>query len=232
MRAVHEKINGGIMLEAVTEISHVNYSAIAERVVPELLEKSDFGKMDEFFSRISGLSGRTLSAALKFLPQSAKNELAVKLIRGYEKQIIEKANSFFSEKGLDLNVSDISVMRVLENIQIKMYFSEIDYKSLVKAAYPYVSQKLAKDEGHSKIFSLLNMIGGLSGDRAEKIIISFLDILSQEEKDDIAARIISSYKDEIITFINNFAEEKGLVITVASLDVSRVYPPGKPQDLI
>jgi len=209
------------MLQIIIHIFEVDYSAIAEVVVPIILENkkssSNSGKLKTVISKIQNLSGPAVSAALRVLPQNIKDDIAVSIVQNYENQILQKMNDLLAEKQLLLAVKDIEVAKK-DNIEICLIFDEIDYTALISTAYPQIVHRGNTNEKFIKIFSILDKLGNKSTD----VIHATLGVLSQDEKDEIVSCIISAYEQEIITVVNTFATEKKIKVSIGGVEIRKI----------
>jgi hypothetical protein len=209
------------MLKAVISINSVDYSAVAQTVIPIILEKkkaeAGAGKLVTVLSKLKGLSGKTAAAALKVLPQSTKDDIAISVIQSYEEEILDKVNAFMQDKNLHISVSDIHITKT-DTIEIGLSFNQIDYNAVISTSYPLVMARFKANDKFSKLFSVIDKLGDKSAD----LIQATLEVLSQDEKDEIVSCIICAYEQEIVTLVNSLAAENDLKVSVAGFEIKKI----------
>jgi hypothetical protein len=97
------------MLKAVISISGIDYSAVADAVMPAIAGKK--GGESGVLAMLKGLFGKSAATALRFLPQGAKDDLVVGMIRKNRPQIIEKVNGLLKESKVAAAVDCMAVER-------------------------------------------------------------------------------------------------------------------------
>jgi hypothetical protein len=206
------------MLSLIIKISHIDYSAISSKVIPIILENKanveNPGKLIQILSKYKNLSGSTASAALKLLPQNIKDDISLYIIKSYDKQLIDAANNFMRNKQLDIAFKEIMINKT-EVIEVAFNVDSINYNALISTAYPLLINKFSTNSKYDKLFTILEKLDGYS----EKLIQATLETLSQDEKDELAICIISTYEEELISLINALTVEKGLKTTFSGAEV-------------
>lgn len=102
-------------------------------------------------------------------------------------------------------------------IELRVEIDRIDYGSLAQQAIPFAIKRLSVSHGDSKIVQVLQSLGGLPAGAAKLM----LNAMPQETKDAVALAFLQSYKDELAELINNFAEQKGLSLTITDIWADR-----------
>lgn len=100
------------MIELKVKIDEVDYGGVLEKALPEILPrmaKKHGGVMQKVLLELSGKSGEMAKSAVKYLPKSLQDEIAVNLLNTYRDKLIGTLHQFASEQGIALSVSDISV---------------------------------------------------------------------------------------------------------------------------
>jgi len=101
------------MIEIKIQIDEIDYSGAAELAL-DLLEKkmkkgSNTNIFSTLFTKTKGASLLAAKAALKVLPQSKKDELAVELLRHYKEDIATILYRELAKKNLDVTISSINI---------------------------------------------------------------------------------------------------------------------------
>ncbi len=201
------------MIKMIVKITHVDYEAIAGKVIPAMVERmSSQGKLPEPLRKLGHMPAAVISSMLKLLSQSAKDEIAVNLIQSNSQNIIDAANRFMQDRDLPLSVREIQVSK-MEAIYLSLFFDEVDYAALILAAYDSALDKLGQDDKFEKLQRILNHLGNNS----EKLIGAALSSLTQSEADALVAEIIATYENEILTVINKMADDNGLKLTFGEM---------------
>lgn len=206
------------MLQITIHITDVDYSAISSTVVPMVLEAkgqshSD-SKLVSLLSKYKNLSAKTISTALKVLPQNSKDDIAVYLMRLYSAEILNMLNRFLADKEIPMSFREISISKAAD-IECMLALREVDYGQLINAAYPQALSKFGENSKPKKFLSVLESFSGQS----DKIIRAMLEVLSQEEKDEIVSSVISVYEPEILSLVNTLAAEKGIKLSFAGIEL-------------
>ena len=201
------------MIKMIVKITHVDYEAIAGKVIPAMVERmSSQGKLPEPLRKLGHMPSAVVSSMLKLLSQSAKDEIAVNLIQSNSQSIIDSANRFMQDRDLPLAVREIQVSR-LEAIHLSLYFDEVDYAALILAAYDNASENAGQDDKFEKLQRIINHLDK----KSEKLMGAALSSLNQSEADSMVAEIIGTYENEILTVINKMADDNGLKLTFGEI---------------
>lgn len=102
-------------------------------------------------------------------------------------------------------------------IELHVGIDRIDYGSLAQQAIPIAIRKLSVSHGDSKIVHVLQGLGGIPAGAAKMM----LNAMPQDTKDAVALAFLQSFKDELADLINNFAEQKGLALTITDIWAER-----------
>jgi hypothetical protein len=99
------------MIELKVEISDVDYADIMEKVLPEIMPRLAKNQSELVKKVLVGLAGKGEIArkALKFLPESLQDEIAVALLSSYKSNILEAVHKLADEQNISITVSDITV---------------------------------------------------------------------------------------------------------------------------
>lgn len=100
------------MIEMKIKVSDIDYGSAADVLLPMLLEKLSSSAdplTASLLGKLKGLSGGAAKAALSFLPQDVKDELAVACLNHYSDEISRIMVSFAEQKGIGLQVSGVEV---------------------------------------------------------------------------------------------------------------------------
>lgn len=102
------------MIEVKIKVSDIDYGAAADVLLPVLLDKLSASAdplTASLLTKIKGLSGSAAKAALSFLPQDTKDELAVACLNHYSDDISRIMVNFAEQKGIGLQVSGVEVVK-------------------------------------------------------------------------------------------------------------------------
>lgn len=102
------------MIEVKIKVNDIDYGSAADVLLPVLLEKlsrSADPLTAGLLVKLKGLSGSAAKAALNFLPQDVKDELAVACLNHYNDEISRIMVSFAEKKGIGLQVSGVEVAK-------------------------------------------------------------------------------------------------------------------------
>lgn len=101
------------MIELKVSLDSIDYSGIAELVMPFVKDKlADNGNIlvRSIFENVNPDSmSRVLSSALNLLPQEQKDEITVSLFEKYKDKIVNILEQAACGKGVDLKVKDLSI---------------------------------------------------------------------------------------------------------------------------
>ncbi len=102
------------MIEVKIKISDIDYGAAADVLLPILLDKLSTSAdplTAGLLPKLKGLSGSAAKAALSFLPQDVKDELAVACLNHYSGEISRMMVNLAENKGISLQVSGVEVAK-------------------------------------------------------------------------------------------------------------------------
>lgn len=101
------------MIELKVSLDSIDYSGIAELVMPLVKDKlADNGNIlvRSIFENVNPDSmSRVLSSALNLLPQEQKDEITVSLFEKYKDKIVKILEQAACDKGVDLKVKELSI---------------------------------------------------------------------------------------------------------------------------
>ncbi len=103
-------------------------------------------------------------------------------------------------------------------IELNFVLDDIDYSGIADLALPVVKEKLAGSN---------NFIGGLAAKHIPESALSnalsgFLNVLTPEQKDEVALSLINKYEEKIMGILQKAASDKGVNITVKGLSARMV----------
>ncbi len=100
------------MIELKIAIDEVDYANVLEKAMPEILPKlaKNKGEMvQKILQSLNGKPGELAIKALKYLPRSIQDEIAVNLLSNYKTKIIDALHKLAEEQNISITISDISV---------------------------------------------------------------------------------------------------------------------------
>lgn len=102
-------------------------------------------------------------------------------------------------------------------IELKIQIDEIDYGGIAQHALPAVLERARNSRGDSKVIHALQGLGRMPAG-AMKLM---LNAMPQDTKDSITLAFLNAYKDDLSEQINKFAAQKGIQLTVKSIEASK-----------
>ncbi len=102
-------------------------------------------------------------------------------------------------------------------IHIEISLDRVNYGEVAEALIPIVIDKLSEKEDSGRLTQILNGLDKLPGSIAK----SALNSLPESVKEEIAVYFLDKYKDNIIEFINAFAEENQIKAEVGDIRIYR-----------
>lgn len=101
------------MIDIKISVSHVDYEAALDTLLPVLLEHLSKSSQNTLISSIlqktKGLSSIAAKAALKALPQETKDELAVVCLNYYREDIQRLLTEMSKQKGIAMEIERIHI---------------------------------------------------------------------------------------------------------------------------
>ncbi|GEM_PF-6765348 len=102
-------------------------------------------------------------------------------------------------------------------INIEILLDQIKYGEIADTLIPIVIDKLSEREDSGRLIQILNGLDKLPGSIAK----TALNSLPESVKEEIAVYFLERYKNNIIEFINAFAEENKIEAKVGGIRISR-----------
>lgn len=102
-------------------------------------------------------------------------------------------------------------------IELKIKLDNIKYGDIVEKVLPKIIEELS--ENHDQKFFKMIM---RSQNQSTEMIKTIISLMPPDVQEEIALRIVSSYSEEIITEINEFAKKKNLSMDVVNLEINKV----------
>jgi len=109
------------------------------------------------------------------------------------------------------------IRRNKEMINIEILLDQIKYGEIADTLIPIVIDKLSEREDSGRLIQILNGLDKLPGSIAK----TALNSLPESVKEEIAVYFLERYKNNIIEFINAFAEENKIEAKVGGIRISR-----------
>lgn len=104
------------MVEVKIQISDIDYGDIAEKAIPivieKMLEKRQGGKLEKVLSKLKLLPAAFVKSSLRLLDQDTQDELAAFFLNENKETILKHINSFATEKGVQIKVESLDVIKV------------------------------------------------------------------------------------------------------------------------
>lgn len=103
-------------------------------------------------------------------------------------------------------------------IEIKLQLDDIDYSGIAELAMPIVKENLS-----GKGSFLGNLVGNHIPESAlNGALNGFLNVLTPEQKDDVALKLINKYQDKIVDILQKTASNHGVNLKVKGLSANPV----------
>ncbi len=102
-------------------------------------------------------------------------------------------------------------------IRIEISLENIKYGEIADTLLPIIIDKMSAREDSGRLIQILNGLDKLPGAIAK----SALNSLPEGVKEDVAVYFMEKYKDNIVDFINTFAEEKEIKAEISGIRIVR-----------
>ena len=99
------------MIELNLILDNVDYEAIAERFMPQLIEKAESADLEPWAKLLllsAGPNAATITRIIGLLPKEKKDELAVAYINKNRDKIVSGLAGMFADKGIKADIFDAS----------------------------------------------------------------------------------------------------------------------------
>lgn len=105
------------MIKLEIKIRDVDYSDIADKVIPIVLQKLNekddkSNKLVKILAGMKGLPNKIVKAALAVLPQQTKDELAVHFLSEYKADIVTYMNRMAEEKQIAIEIEEVNIEKI------------------------------------------------------------------------------------------------------------------------
>lgn len=102
-------------------------------------------------------------------------------------------------------------------IKIEISLDKINYGEIADTFIPVLIDKLSSKEESGRFIQILNGLDGIPGSLAR----TALNTLPEHVKEEMAVYFMDKYKDKIIDFVNDFAEENQIKAEVDHIKILR-----------
>ena len=99
------------MIELNLVLDDIDYEALAERFMPQIIEKAESADLEPWAKLLllsAGPNAGTITKILGLLPKEKKDELAVAYINKNRDKIMSGLAQMFAEKGVKAEIKDAS----------------------------------------------------------------------------------------------------------------------------
>ena len=99
------------MIELNLVLDDIDYEALAERFMPQIMEKAESADLEPWAKLLllsAGNSPATISRILGLLPKEKKDELAVAYINKNREKIMSALAGMLADKGVKAEIKDAS----------------------------------------------------------------------------------------------------------------------------
>jgi hypothetical protein len=104
------------MLELKLQIKDLDYSALAELILPKVIEqkakKEESGLFSKILQKTKGMSTGAAKAALGVLPQDMKDDLTASFLMHYREDIIKALYKLAKENNVKVEIGEIEVTKL------------------------------------------------------------------------------------------------------------------------
>jgi hypothetical protein len=216
-------IGGKKMLHTVAHIYRINYKYLLDYWLPKILDNSS-SKPGVSLLKFLFLSNhkpnffaRQLASSL---PQELKDTIAVKLISTADQKIIEGMNDAIGKNNITTEVKRLKIQNIVKGgknmIKLEITLSEINYNELIKRMIPSMLENLERKD--SKIASILSSMGYIP----VQMITAALNVLTQDEKNELIAKIATTYEDEISKAITETLHKQHIALDINDISVRNI----------
>lgn len=108
------------MIELNLILDNIDYEALAERFMPQIIEKAESADLEPWAKLLllsAGPNAGTITKILGLLPKEKKDELAVAYINKNRDKIVSGLKGMFADKGIKADILDASAEIRTSDIQ-------------------------------------------------------------------------------------------------------------------
>ena len=104
------------MLELKLQIKDLDYSALAELLLPKMIEqkakKDESGLMSKLLQKTKGMTTSAAKAALGVLPQDMKDDITASFLMHYREDIVKALYKMAKENNVKVDIGEIEVTKL------------------------------------------------------------------------------------------------------------------------
>ncbi len=104
------------MLELRLQIKDLDYSALAEVILPKIIEqkvqKEEGSLLSKMLHKTRGMSTSAAKAALGVLPQDVKDDLTASLLMHYREDIIKALDKLAKENKIQVEIGELEISKL------------------------------------------------------------------------------------------------------------------------
>lgn len=206
-------------------LKHVDYDSIAERFLPDLFKnvteesKLSMKVANELLVK-NKITNNIAKGILKIIPQSAKDKFAVDLLKENKNLIIISLNKRLKDNQIDIRIISFKIAEIHQGesggIKVEIILEEINYNTLLKSILPKILMLISKkDEKHRNLVKVLMEMKELP----VEMMSAALAVLTQEEKDEMLAKLFGIYQEDIVDMINQKVAEQQISVVISDIGV-------------
>jgi hypothetical protein len=216
------------MLKLKAKLIKVNYEKIADRFLPDLFKNiTEDSKLSTKIANELLVKNKVTNGIakgiIKLMPQKAKASITLDIITRNLDEITESINQFFESNQITIRIIDIKIKEgseaVHDMIKLEVTLDKIDYNSVFATILPKMLTSMStKNDKNGELAQLLLGMEEIP----VRMLTASLDVLPQEEKDDLLVKILSIYKVDILSFLNQVLSEQQIAADISAINLVNV----------
>ncbi|MDD3173916.1 MAG: hypothetical protein PHF63_09675 [Herbinix sp.] len=214
------------MLKTKIYLKEINYNTLVDLMMP-FIEKWLTEKDNIFyniFSKMISNNGKPTKLS-KFLVSVIPNKsnVAASILPHFNEVLIEYLNNLLIKNGIAVRITSIkieSIERRYETmLRIEINIDEIDYEKTIDNLLSVMIQRLSEKEDKSgKIGRLLLSLNGLPN----QVLKAAIGAIPKEQRDELAASIISEYKEELADILNSIVSQNNIKAEISEINIHSI----------
>lgn len=211
------------MFHIVTHIYNTDYKYLLDYWLPRMLENSSnkLGLSIIKFLLINNHKPNFIAKQLASgLPQELKDTITAKLLMTADQKIIDGMNDAIRKNNISTEIKKMKIHNIVMGgksmLKLELTLSEINYNQLMEQMIPTMLEKLQKKD--SKVASILSDMGNVP----VQMITAAMNVLTQDEKNELIAKIATTYEGEISQAITETLHKQHIAVDIKDLQVKNV----------
>ncbi|MDF2589542.1 MAG: hypothetical protein K0S41_3383 [Anaerocolumna sp.] len=205
-------------------IYNIDYKYLLDYWLPRILENNSNNSLSLAIIRFLLISNHKPNFVAKQLasglPQELKDTITAKLISTADDKIIDGLNEAIRKNYLTIEVKKMKIRNMVKGgksmLKIELTLSEINYNELVERMIPTMLENLEKKD--SKIATILSDMGNIP----VQMITAALNVLTQEQKNELIAKIVATYNEDISKAVSETMKKQHIAVDIKDILVKNV----------